>query len=126
MVALIFGTTIVLILIWAGWKDNQNSKKSEAEEQRWLANANKTEAKIEFILSNGEIKNSPTYVAYSFGGSSYFGWRGTAKQSAGNALNNFYKNNQFIDSEGITYPACNIQSAKVIEINCENDDKEKK
>lgn len=40
----------------------------------------------------------------------------TSKQRAEILLNAFYKKGYFKDSNGVTYPACNIKQARIIEL----------
>ena len=83
----------------------------EAERQEWLAKERLTNAEVLFELNN-ETKSSGAFKADAFGSGSFSFWQ-TAEDIAKGHLDACYYRGYFKDSDGNTYPVCNIKKAWV-------------
>lgn len=110
---LIVGGTVYLFI------DERNQDRLAIEEfsQEWREEQSKPKYRIAFKI-NGDLLFTDPINPYKFGdGASMLSYIRTSKDLAQVRLRNAYDAGFFQDSEGKTYPACNVETAYVEVVN---------
>jgi len=86
----------------------------KAKKEKFLEEEGKKPKWVVSFVVNGETKRSKPEEPTAFWGWDEYVLR-TSKREAQRLLEAFYERTYFTDSEGVTYPACNVQSARIEE-----------
>lgn len=108
---------IIALFIWA-YRCNikQDEVYKDEFDSRWKNELQKPMYKIEFKTQfDNTIRITNSIKPIRFGDGSGMSWIDTSYERAERLLYTSYERGYFKDSEGVTYPACNILYAEVVE-----------
>lgn len=105
---------LMALAIYCFVEDHKQAKRLGAEfDAEWERELKNSMYKVEFVVDNTTYETQ-SLKPYRVGDGSSLSWLEGSHDRAQRLIKQSYARGYFKDTEGTTYPACNIKSARVV------------